>query len=57
MLLFNTCKNISGIQLYNKELYNFSGFTKNDVNLVKLIFRLNIPKFIIKLVITYSKIS
>ena len=33
---------------YNQKLYHFSGFTENDVNLVKLIFRLYIPKVIVK---------
>ena len=33
----------------------FSGFTKRDVNLVKLIFRLYIPKFVVKVFINYSK--
>ena len=49
---------MSGIQPYNKQynwkLYHFSGFTKNDVNLVKLIFGLYIPKVIVKVFITYS---
>ena len=40
---------------YNKKLYNFSGFPKNDVNLVKLVFRLYILKVIVKVFITYSK--
>ena len=56
---FNLCKNILGIQLYskeyNKKLYHFWGFTKNDVSLVKLIFRLYIPRVIVKIFITYSK--
>ena len=54
-----SCKCISGIQLYNKQynwkLYHFSGFTKSNVNLVKLIFRIYIPKVIVKVFITYSK--
>ena len=40
---------------YNQKLYHFSGFTKNDVNLVKPIFRLYIPKVINKVFITYGK--
>ena len=40
---------------YNQKLYHFSGFTKNDVNLVKLIFGLDIPKVIAKVFITCSK--
>ena len=40
---------------YNQKLYHFSGFTKNDVNVVKLIFRLYIPKVIVKVFITYIK--
>ena len=47
------------MQLYNKEykqkLYHFSGFTKNDVNLVKLIFRLYIPKVIVKVLLLTVK--
>ena len=39
------------------KLYHFSGFTKDDVNLVKLIFRLYIRKVIVKVFITYSKKS
>ena len=34
------------LKIKNKENnYLFSSFTKNDVNLVKIIFRLYIPKF------------
>ena len=33
-------------------LYDFSGCTKKDVNLVKLILWLYIPKFIVKVFIT-----
>ena len=35
---------------YNQKLYHFSGFPKNDVNLVKLIFQRYIPKVIVKII-------
>ena len=42
------------IKEYNYKLYHFPGFTKNDVNLIKLIFRLYIPKVIANLTMTFG---
>ena len=40
---YELCSN----KVYNQKLYHFSGFTKNDVNLVKLMFQLYSPKVIV----------